>query len=123
MSAKFNRFPRYHIAHLITSTLPSLYFGWISNLKTAQGIPKDDYPRQFVMSLNWIAQATSTFNAFTPFIPDVILPEAARFWIQIGKDALGFAIQHLRSHAMVAFRVIGMMSSSFQGGPPKIRLY
>lgn len=85
----------------------------------------DDVPRQVAADLGWIQQIIGYINVVLPFIrPFEVGPlksaydpgRAKLFMFRIFRDLTNSGINLLRCHMMMGFHVVGMLSSSWQGG-------
>jgi hypothetical protein len=85
----------------------------------------DDVPRQVAADLGWIQQIIGYINVVLPFIRPFELgrlkssydPGRAKlFMFRIFRDLTNSGINLLRCHMMMGYHVVGMLSSSWQGG-------
>jgi hypothetical protein len=112
------------VISLIVSTIPNLSFGLKIQIDQLKSVAKlHDTPRKVVVNLNWILNILSYINAFIPFckkgeqfsIPYEI-GKVALYQFKLFRDITNCVMTLARSHLTMGFHIIGLLSSSWQGG-------
>jgi hypothetical protein len=127
MSESFNKFPRFHLVNLLVSTVPNLAFGLKVQIDTFKSVNKlnQELPRKMVVDMGWIQNMISYINVFLPFVKKFKIgpfqnkfeiPKRPLFYFRIFRDFLNSAINLSRVHLMQGFHIVGLLSSSWQGG-------
>lgn len=111
----------------MVTTVPNLAFGLKVQLDTFHSVNKLEHEdaRKAVVDLGWIQNLITYVNVILPFIKKFELgplrnpyeiPTKPLFFIRIARDFLNSAINLSRVHLMQGFHIVGLLSSSWQGG-------
>ena len=123
-----------HLVKLFTSTIPSAVFGFsvqVDAYKRAQATK--DVPRIIATDVNFFQTILSYFNCILPFTDEKFLkqylPKLVSEILSVSKeklfnfsmfrDGLHATLNFIRTHIMMGFHVVGMLSSNWQGGDVK----
>ena len=115
---------------LVISTIPNIAFGLKVQIDTVRQVHKlKDFPRKIVVHLNWISTILSWIFPFLPFFNP--LPYKINNWeidspwkltdtdntiLQMGRNLLNNIVNLAKSHITMGNHIVGLMSSSYQGG-------
>ncbi len=132
LPAKFKAFPFAELFNLAVVTAPGIAFGLKVQIDSVRQVHKmGDLARKLVVHISWINQVLSWIGSLVPFCrkpkqhttfygytinPPIVLSPNTLFTFQYGRDTIVFTTNLVRNHILMSNHIVGLLSSSYQGG-------
>ena len=113
--------------NLLIVGVPLTFYGVRVTYDTGKEVASNDWPRLAVLETQWVEVELLYMDILLPFFEDIrkkMLPDEAsraafeqgirllKFW----RDGMAIGMGFIRNTLMVGFHIVGMLSSSWQGG-------
>jgi hypothetical protein len=118
---------QYVISNMLIVGVPLTYYGLRVNYDTGKGIARTDYPRRAIVASMWLENMSYYFELLLPYshhtgmfgTMGALAVQKTKAVMLMSRDAIFLSNFIFRANAMFAFEIVGMLSSSYQGGEDK----
>ncbi|RKP02377.1 hypothetical protein CXG81DRAFT_24995 [Caulochytrium protostelioides] len=115
MGRRFNAHPGYAISQLVVVGVPMTVYSTRITWDTGKDIARTDKPRLFVWMLMWFDILIEYAHLVIAFLP-VSDDQQAKLWMIVSQ--IGLVSWNVQTHIFMKCRIVGMLSSSWQGSAP-----
>jgi hypothetical protein len=128
----FNSYPNAQLFNLAVVTVPSVAFGLKVQIDSVRQVNKmNDTARKVAVHVSWVSQLTSWISSLVPFFkpqdhvssifgfkiaPPFVLSHQTLIYLQYSRNAINFLSNLIKNHILMANHIVGLLSSSYQGG-------
>lgn len=129
---KFNAYPNAQLFNLVVVTAPNVAFGLRVQIDSVRQVSKmNDTARKVAVHVSWISQLASWISSLVPFFkpqqhvstifgytvsPPFVLSHSTLIYLQYSRNAINFLSSLIKNHVLMANHIVGLLSSSYQGG-------